>query len=120
MEKFNVLRWDFNTDSIECYDVIPYLMERYEERKKRSKRKKNGEINKYNFVPKTVEEFKDFIESESRYMYWSRCEYEMICHGWPVQKNEYKIDVHEQIMMNIDVIAKLMYSETANSKSNKT
>ena len=32
-------------------------------------------------------------------------------HGWPVRKNDYKIDVYEQIMMNLDVVAKMFYDE---------
>jgi hypothetical protein len=35
----------------------------------------------------------------------------MICHGWPGQKNSYKLDVHEQIMMNIDIIAEILWNE---------
>lgn len=62
-------------------------------------------------IPETFDEFKSFIESESNYMFWSRCEWEMIIHGWPVRKNNYKIDVHEQIMMNIDVITEILMDE---------
>ena len=35
METFNVLLWDFNRDELVHYDVLPYLRDRYEERKKR-------------------------------------------------------------------------------------
>jgi hypothetical protein len=66
---------------------------------------------KYSFVPHTLNEFKIFVESESRYQFWGRCEYEMICHGWPVRKNEHKLDIHEQIMMNIDIIVEILYNE---------
>jgi hypothetical protein len=62
-------------------------------------------------VPETFDEFRGFIESESACMFWSRCEWEMIIHGWPVRKNDYKIDVHEQIMMNIDVITEILMDE---------
>lgn len=112
METFNVLTWDFNRDELEYYDVLPYLRERYEERKKRSKEVGNDtELSKYWKVPETLDEFKDFIMSESRYQFWARCQYEMICHGWPVRKNDHKLDVHEQIMMNLDVIARIMHDE---------
>lgn len=112
MEKFNVLLWDFNRDELVHYDVLPYLRDRYEDRKKRSEEAgKNKELSKLWKVPKTLDEFKEFIIGESRYQFWARCQYEMICHGWPVRKNDHKLDVHEQIMMNIDVIAKIMCDE---------
>lgn len=114
--KFNVLLWDFNQDKLIPYDVLPYFRECYKERKKRykgySKRKAYYPDNKYYNVPNTFEEFKEFIKSESIYRFWSRCEYEMIIHGWPVRKNEHKLDVHEQIMMNIDIIADILLKET--------
>ena len=118
MEKFNVLLWDFNRDELEYYDVLPYLRDRYEERKKRSEEagkdkelSKDKKLLKFFRVPETLDEFKEFIMSESRYQFWARCQYEMICHGWPVRKNDHKLDVHEQIMMNLDVIARIMHDE---------
>lgn len=118
--KFNVLLWDFNQDKLIPYNVLPYFIECYKEHKKRhkeySKRKDYNPNNEYYNVPNTFEEFKEFIERKSLYRFWSRCEYEMICHGWPVKKNEHKLDVHEQIMMNIDVIARLL-SEYVKSES---
>lgn len=126
MTKFNVLTWDFNTDKLEHYDIIPYFIERYKERVERSE----DETIKYNIdnypeykarfgVPETIDDFKKFVEDESMYMFWSRCEWEMIIHGWPVQREEYKIDVHEQIMMNIDVITDILYKELNKEKNIK-
>ena len=94
-KKFNVLLWSFNNDKLEHYDVLPYL-------RKQCLNKK---------VPDNYEDFKKFIENESSYQFWARCEYEMICHGWPVRRNDYKLDIHEQIMMNIDVIASILWDE---------
>lgn len=120
-EKFNVLIWDFNSDKLEHYDVMPYLRNCYKERVKRFKRvsksKNFDPNNEYIKVPETLEDFKKFVKSESMYQFWSRCEYEMICHGWPVRKNNYKLDVHEQIMMNLDIVSKILYDE-ANRKTN--
>ena len=106
---YNVLIWNFNKDNLEHYDVLPFFRRHYDEVKKKSKLKKVD--HEYYKVPKTIEDFKTFIERESNWMYNGRCEYEMIIHGWPVQKNEYKIDIHEQIMMNIDIIANILYNE---------
>lgn len=105
--KFYVLTWDFNKDKIEHYDVLPYLRVRLEERIEKHREDKD----KYLKAPKSFNEFKRFVEDESLYQFWSRCEYEMIVHGWPVKRNDYKIDVHEQIMMNIDVISGILFDE---------
>ena len=34
-----------------------------------------------------------------------------------IQKNDYKLDVHEQIMMNIDIIAKILWEEFENDNN---
>lgn len=110
---YYVLIWDFNSDSLKHYDVLPYFRNCYAERKAKSKGKRNKdpEMKKYFGVPETREEMRDFVENESLHMFWARCEWEMIIHGWPARENDYKIDVHEQIMMNIDVLAELLYKE---------
>ena len=79
------------------YDVIPYFVSTYNERKPKDR-------------PKTFEEFKKFVESWSRYMYWSRCEYEIILSDWPGQRNEEKWDIHRQIMMNHDLVTEILMS----------
>ena len=111
MKQFNVLCWDFNSDSLVPYDVLPYFRDRYKEQVKQAKKYPK---NDYWKVPTTREELKEFIEKKSMYQFWARCEYEMICHGWPVQKNEHKLDVHEQIMMNIDTITDILFTELNN------
>lgn len=104
--KFYVIEWDINQDTIKHFDVLPYFRRAYE--------KRVTEKSDYFKVPKTIEDFKKFIEDESMYQFWARCEYEMVIHGWPVEKNDYKIDVHEQIMMNIDIITDILCKEFLN------
>ena len=106
MKQFNVMLWDFNTDNMVPYDVMPYFLDCYKEKKKSKSRP----------TPTTLEDFRKLVESESQYRFWARCEYEMICHGWPKAKNELKVDVHRQVMMNIDLIAELLYEEVNNKK----
>lgn len=115
---FNVLCWDFNGDRLVHYDVLPYLRRCLEERKKRSKTKryqkfaeKDPKIKRALGMPCTWEELKEAIESESLHQFWGRCEYEMILTGWPARKNNYKLDVHEQIMMNIDTVTDILWEE---------
>lgn len=109
-KKFNVLIWDFNRDELEHYDVLPYLRNRYEERVERLA--SGVPVTEYSFVPKSLSEFKKFVDDEARYQFWARCEYEVIVHGWPVQKNDYKLDVYEQVKMNLDIIAEILYQES--------
>ena len=86
----------FNTDKLIHYDIMPYL---YLELKEEYSDPKNI----------TFEELKTFIDNKSRYKFMARCQYEVIVTGWPVQKSKYKLDVYEQIKMNLDNIAKLMF-----------
>ena len=53
------------------------------------------------------------------YQFWARCEYEVILSSWPSRENGYrhKMDVYEQIHMNLDNIAKLMYDDLQKGKS---
>lgn len=90
IKPYKVISWDFNHDDIEYYDIMPFLIDSYKKIKKNK--------------PKTFDEIKEFIINESRYRFWSRCEYEVIITGWPKQKREVKIDIFNQIMENIDVI----------------
>lgn len=101
MQSFKVINYDINRQKFEAYDIMPYLIECYKKEKKK---------------PKTFEEFKDFIEKQSLYMYWSRCQYEIILVDWPCQKVEEKWDVYDQIMMNIDVITDIVMKECLNNR----
>jgi len=53
---------------------------------------------------------KEFIVKECRYQFWSRCEYEIIISSWPNEINKKKIDVYDQIVLNIDIITKILTS----------
>ena len=99
MKQFNVIVEDINSRQFVSYDVIPYLVDRYKEAKTK---------------PKTFEEFKVFVKKESMYQWWSRCEYEVILKSWPTGNIEKKIDVHWQVMMNIDIIAEILMEEVSN------
>ena len=126
MEKeFNVIIYNINNKKFEPYNIIPYLVSRY---------------NKKENKPKTFDEFKEFVKNESLYQWWSRCEYEIILGPWPYtsspserydKKGENdveawkehwekhldeckKIDVHYQVMMNLDVITTLVMDSVIN------
>ena len=102
-KSFYVLNWDFNSDELEQYDVLPYFRECYKK------------LNK-NRRPVTVNEWKDFVKNKGMYQFWGRCQYEVIITGWPLQKNKVKVDVWKQIEMNIDVIVSILMEEFCKNK----
>lgn len=104
MKKYNVITWNFNRDNIDTYDIMPYLLRKFEED---IKRKKNYIFFKDNKIPETFEDYKYFVASASKYQFWARCEYEVIITGWPIQKNQRKIDVWYQIEQNLDIVTKV-------------
>ena len=95
LKPFNVINFEINSSSFEAYNVMPYLIDCYKKEKKDKR-------------PITFDEFKKFVESNSMYRYWSRCEYEVILSDWPSQKTNEKIDVHWQIMNNIDLVTNIL------------
>lgn len=103
--EYNVVLLDTNGLG-HYYDVFPYLLECWKELRKKDK-------------PKTFEEFKSFITRESLYQFWSRCQYETIISDWPCQKLELKIDVHEQIMSNIDIVTNAFMEYISTLPKNK-
>lgn len=107
MKKFNVLFYNFNSRKIESYDVLPYFRNEW----KRCK-KKDYDDNEI----KTVTQLKKWIISKSQYQYWGRCEYEFLIAPWPYREDKLKeelikIDVHEQLIMNIDLIVNIFKEE---------
>lgn len=91
--EYNVCRFEPNSKEFITYDVIPYLKEQYDESRDK---------------PVTYDEFKQFVEKESRYQYWSRCQYEIILSDWPGESIKRKVDVHQQIMMNLDIVTNVL------------
>lgn len=110
MIEYKVITWNFSTDRVEHYDIMPYLYRRLEE-----KRKKRQIV----LRDLTLEKLKEFIDTESKYQFWARCQYEVILSSWPPRENghKHKMDVYEQIHMNLDNIAKLMYDDLQKGKS---
>nr|DAP34606.1 MAG TPA: Astrotactin-2 domain protein [Caudoviricetes sp.] len=100
-KSFYVINGNHNSNGMEPFNVIPYLLCRYEESKDK---------------PVNFEEFKGFIEKESMYQWWSRCQYEIILSDWPCKHHEEKWDVHKQVMMNIDTITNILMNEVARNE----
>lgn len=104
MKSFNVIWENFNARKFEPYNIMPYFINKYIKAENK---------------PKTFDEFKKFIESESMYMFWGRCEYEIIISDWPPSGKEEKWDIHRQIMMNIDIITEILMDNINESQSKK-
>ena len=123
MREFNVIGYNFNSKEFVPYNIIPYLVSQY-----KIKRDK----------PKTFDEFKEFVKKESMHQWWARCEYEIVLSPWPYTlspserakeennveawkehwkkhlKKKKKIDVHYQVMMNLDIITALVIDGVIN------
>lgn len=96
---FYVIVYNVNSNDFEKYNVMTYFIDCYKDAKKKKSE------------PKTKGEFLEFVKSKSMYMYWSRCEWEILCSSWPCEDVKKKIDVHYQIMNNIDLVVEvLMYN----------
>lgn len=98
---FNCIIFDINRRKFEPYDVMPYFLREWDEIKK-TKRKYSED--KYRGKPENMAELKEWLKGKSQYMFWSRCEYEIIVAGWPCTDTTRKIDIHDQILMNLDLV----------------
>lgn len=93
MKPFNVIIYNINRKKFEPYNIMDFFVEEYKEEKNK---------------PTTFATFKKFIERKSKWMFWSRCEYEIILTDWPPSGVKEKWDIHRQIMMNIDIITEIL------------
>lgn len=78
------------------YDIMPYLMRCVKEKKPKKD------------LPTAKEGFMEFVKNESMYMWWARCQYEIILVDWPGQTKSEKWDVHQQVMMNLELITETL------------
>lgn len=106
MLSFNVLEYNFTTRKIDYYDVLPYF--------RREWKSKDWSFDKDKV--KLKKDLKDWIIRASHYQFWARCEYEFLMAPWPYRDETLKddlkkIDVHEQVMMNIDIITDILAKE---------
>lgn len=92
---FYVIIDDVNRREFIKYDVMPYFVNSYKQCKNDRK-------------PKTYDDFLEFVKQKGIYMYWGRCEWELILKPWVSRTNERKIDVYWQITNNIDVVTRIL------------
>ena len=94
-KSFNVIIYNVNTRTFEPYDIMPYLINSYRKLKKEKK-------------PSSLPEFKEFVDKECKYQFWARCEYEMILSDFPSEGTKTKVDIYEQVQMNLELIAEVL------------
>lgn len=107
MTKFNVLLYDDNRKQATPYDVVPYFVREWNDTRHEAFGKSNI---------KTKSDFKAWVMNESQYEFWGRCQFEFLMAPWPYRTDTledelYKIDVHEQIMLNIDTLVDILIKE---------
>lgn len=98
---FYVINYNINKQEFVKYDIIPYLLNRYEELKDK---------------PNDFDGIKEHILKWSKYHWWARCEYEILLVDWPCKLITEKWDIYDQIEMNIDVITNV-FINIINNKS---
>ena len=133
VQVFNVLWLNFSTKKVEYYDVLPYFRDCWKDKCYKDEVK----------AIKSFDQLKKWIIGKSRYIYWTRCQYEFLIASWPfgskrlkddlkllltpefniddydqclkfentIIKDMTKIDIHYQIMMNIDIVVNLLNNE---------
>ena len=78
LKKFNVLT--FNNGKIREYDILPYFRDSWKEKYNKEEKDK---IKAAKYQAKRKELFKQWVRGRSRYMFWARCEWEMLIGSWP-------------------------------------
>lgn len=125
--EFNVIEYDWNQKKPKPYNVLPYFRDVWRSRKTNFEKEKVHD----------KETLKEWIVKASQYMFWARCEFEFLIAPWPfgsyqlrqelktientpidydkliniIMQDMKKIDIHEQILMNIDIITDILYKE---------
>ena len=78
LKKFNVLT--FSNGKIREYDVLPYFRDSWKEKYNKEEKEK---IKAAKYKAKRMQLFTEWVRGRSLYMFWSRCEWEMLIGSWP-------------------------------------
>lgn len=78
LKKFNVLT--FSNGKIREYDILPYFRDSWKEKYNKEEKDK---IKAAKYQAKRKELFKQWVRGRSLYMFWARCEWEMLIGSWP-------------------------------------
>jgi len=99
MEKleWNVYYEDINNKKIDIFNVFHHWSF-LEDCKKNAKQ--NGE--NYNA-------FIHQLKRDAMYYFWSKCEWEIVVTGFPIDKTKKKLDVYDQVIANFDIFAEYIW-----------
>ena len=78
LKKFNVLT--FSNGKIREYDILPYFRDSWKEKYNKEEKEK---IKAAKYQAKRRQLFKEWVRGRSCYMFWARCEWEMLIGSWP-------------------------------------
>ncbi len=57
-----------------------------------------------------ISEFKNRVCREIKYYFWAKCEFEIILSSWPNASYDVKVDISDQLLMNIDRFADYVWN----------
>ena len=78
LKKFNVLI--FSNGKIREYDILPYFRNCWKDKYNKDEKEK---IKAAKYYAKRRQLFKEWVRAKSHYMFWARCEWEMLIGSWP-------------------------------------
>ena len=78
LKKFKVLT--FSNGKIREYDILPYFRDSWKEKYNKEEKEK---IKAAKSKARRKELFKQWVRGRSLYMFWARCEWEMLIGSWP-------------------------------------
>ena len=78
IKKFKVLT--FSNGKVNEYDILPYFRNSWKEKYNKEEKDK---IKAAKYESKRRELFKQWVRGRSCYMFWARCEWEMLLANWP-------------------------------------
>ena len=97
MLRWIVYREDFNARKIIEYDIFQHGFFAEDIRRNYKKNKKD------------FEKFKERLKDDLFYWFGSKCEHEIVLVSWPMKRNDRKVDVRDQVMLNYDLFAEYVW-----------
>lgn len=98
LKKFKVLT--FSNGKIREYDILPYFRDSWKEKYNKEEKEK---IKAARYDAKRRQLFKEWVLGRSRYMFWARCEWEMLIGSWPYGSKNIDDQMKKFMLKNPDL-----------------
>lgn len=95
---FNVLI--YKNGKVEQYDVLPYFRNSWKEKYNKEEKDK---IKAAKYNAKRKELFKQWVRGRSCYMFWARCEWEMLLASWPFGSYRFRNEMKEFLKNHVNL-----------------